>query len=223
MSKNKVTPLGDIPHVEKVIDLNGFLPLSGFSKKFMDDKYKSVKNFFKYFDDDEYQYFKIPTRDGLSFVINGPDTSHSVRNKDDDFYWFAVLSPEKFSDVPIVPERELVQADVPWARLAYSLQGKGKEFFEKLAFGSGFEEAQAVAVILTKESAIVVLNLRYSSWVRNSTGQLLLALEFSRGLVEYRRFYYIYSNLELGIKDKLFLKTVSPIAIEAAKAYFQAK
>jgi hypothetical protein len=57
-----------------------------------------------------------------------------------------------------------------------------------------YDVAEPVMVFMTKNNVVVMISVRYSTVVRSGTGQMLLAMEFSRKLREYKTLYPLYST-----------------------------
>jgi hypothetical protein len=193
--------IGDLGKVEKIIDLRGFLPLSMTSNK------KALRHFFR--GGDNLQYYKFPIKN-LSIFYYGGD--------------FTEKDPSKsFSNVPIIPESNISGDDELWAKLAYSLTkgDKGEELYKKLVGSSGFVGAEPIAILFTDYSAFIVVNFRWSSFVKDGTGQSLFAFEISRKLKEFKHAYYLYDNSNISKNNAEVFKASLPFVIESINFAFQ--
>lgn len=177
---NTPKAIGDLGDVQKIVDLRGFLPLSMRSKKKSAFQKTSFFNNFT----DIFQYYK-----------------YDIRRL--DWLYYGLDSKKTFDRVQVVHEKDLNAEELKWAEVAYGLtEGEtGKKFYGALVGSTGFENAEPIAVLLTEKDAFVVVNFRWSSMDRKSTGQTLMAFEISRKVQQIKSTYCLYEN-SLFSKEK---------------------
>ena len=197
---NPLTPIGNIGELERIIDLRGFVPLSFYSKKKTAKENLLTKR-------DSNQWFKIPTRQGVQWIYYGfDDNTHTTQA------------------TPIVAEDALAGDDRTWALFAYEIAAKqGESLYKVLGDGKGFEGTEPISVLFTKLSAIVVVNLRYTDWDSEGTGQFLVALEFSRSLHNYKTFYLLYTDGHIRKSTRELFKATAPLVDKALGVIFPSK
>jgi hypothetical protein len=164
-----LSPLGDLGDIETIVDIRGFVPMSGPS---------AIKSAGW----DALHYHKLPTLDGVARLYYGDAGQASLA---------------KVARAKLLSEHNLKGETLHWTRLAYALtKTSSKELFASVGGDvDDLESAEPIVVIFTRGSVFVVLNFRYSDFARVGTGQILGAFEFSRPLKEYKTFYRIRSTI----------------------------
>jgi len=132
------------------------------------------------------------------------------------------LERETLANTHLISEADAKGESAPWCKLAYDLAKDAAPLFERMS-GSGFETAEPIDVLLTKESAFILLNFKYRNIVVDN-GQVLVAMEFARSSKNYKTLYKLYTT-EIVSKAAVdvFASTapiVGPILAKAAIAYF---
>jgi hypothetical protein len=201
--ESKINSIGDLGDIEKILDLRGFVPLSGVSKAKRQKQDSSILNFFT----DTFQWYKFPTSPTVSYLYYG--------NFDD-------ISKAKLKGTKIIAEDKLEDSDKQWAKFAYGLAHEsGKDLFTSVnGSASGFDSAEPVNILLTEKSAFLIMNFKYSSLDRKGTGQILCAYEFSRSLKEYKNFYELYSNTAFNRSVTKAFSASEPFIAKAVSIYF---
>jgi hypothetical protein len=176
----KITGIGNVGRLQTIIDLRSFIPLSSVSRQ-------RIQNcsLFELPFKDVHLWFQIPIKFGIRLIYYGEGEN---------------CSAGKLSETKVLREDELAGDDLKWAKFSYELaRSSGKELFKSAGGRLNCDAAEPVAVILTSQSAIVIMNFKFTNILRpNSTGQLLCGYEFSRTTREYKTFYSIYQNTLLG-------------------------
>ena len=195
----KITGIGNVGRLQTIIDLRSFLPLSCESRQ-------RVENCSLF--EDFHLWFQIPIKFGIRLIYYGEGEN---------------CSAGKLSETKVLREGELTGDDLKWANFSYELaRSSGKELFKSAGGRFGFDAAEPVAVILTSQSAIVIMNFKFINPLRsNSTGQLLCGYEFSRTTKEYKTFYSIYQNTLLGRAATDATVLSAPYIIKALSLYFK--
>lgn len=202
---NEICPIGDLGHIQYIIDLRGFVPIAGVSKA---KKEKQKSGLLNLVTTDVVTWYKIPTRWGIAILY--------YDNKDG---WDSLK--DTLSETRVLKENELSGENLKWAKFAYDLaKSSGKELFGASGGTWGFEAAEPVAVIFTAQSLIVLINFRYSDLDRDGTGQILSGFEFSRTLKEYKNFYQVYSTTMFRRSTKNALISSKPYITKALALYF---
>jgi hypothetical protein len=106
-----------------------------------------------------------------------------------------------------------------WCKFAYALAKDSKPLYQQIA-GSGFEAAEPTTVFLTHQSAFIILSFRYSGLENESTGQVLVALEFSRSLKGYKTFYQLYSTQDMNETNSDALAKTAPMVAKVLAQFF---
>lgn len=188
--------IGDVGNVEKILDLRGFLPLSLTSKKKSDYQDASIFNTFT----DIFQYYK-----------------YDIRRL--EWFYYGLDSKQTFVRVKVVSEKELDGEELQWAKVAYGLtEGEaGRKLYGSLVSSSGFENAEPIAVLFTEKDAFVIVNFRWSSFDRKSTGQTLMAFEISRKLHQLKSTYCLYENSAVSKEKRQAFVDSAPYVTSAIK------
>jgi hypothetical protein len=186
------TPIGDLGPIETVVDLRGFVPMSFASKSgisISNQLHGAASDYRKLLvNTDGLHWYKIPTKKALLMLYYGDLDSTNLAADTTDL-------EQRFSSTTFMKESE-AQGDVAaWCRLAYAAARDAEPIFKSIAGGSGSEGAEPVTLFFTDQSCFVLLSFRYSSLVMENQGQLLVAMEFSRSLKEYKTYYPLYSTL----------------------------
>jgi len=186
-SVGAITPIGDIGFLDKIIDLRGFIPFAFVSKA---ESKAGMQLKYLYTFRDNCRVFKIPTKLGVMMIYYGIDEDY-----------FRTLSTAKpLDDVKLLEENQLSGDDLKWANFAYALTKSSGENLFKAAGGGryGFDSAEPIAILLTAQSSIIIINFKYSFMERYGTGQILCGYEFSRTLKEYKTFYLLHTTIAIS-------------------------
>lgn len=196
----EIRPIGDFGNIEAVLDLRGFVPISGTSKAKYKEHYSgsfSEQIFTKWQFSDLHSWYKLPTKHGVGLVYYGSD----------DF---------KLSNTQFLRESQLAGENKQWAALAYDLtETSGKKLFEATGHSFGFDGAEPINILITAQSVFVVVNFRYTDPVRWGTGQVLTAFEFSRALKGYKTYYEVYTTALLPSSARKAFEKSLPIVTKA--------
>ncbi|HUI53781.1 MAG TPA: hypothetical protein VLY04_02340 [Bryobacteraceae bacterium] len=225
--EHKPTPIGDLGHLNVVADLRGFVPMSFYSLASMGlnesggaDK-ASISNAVQneisagLLPGDSLRWYKIPTKRALLMLYSG---DLSLRQIAEDS---SAQEASRFGNTRFLKESEVTGETAWWCRFAYKIAQGAASLFEKIA-GDGFENAEPTTVFLTDQSAFVMMNFRYRSLLRrNSTGQVIVALEFSRALKEYKTFYQVYSTTLVSRSSAEAFQATAPIVAKLLLEYLK--
>jgi hypothetical protein len=196
------TPIGDLGDVETVIDLRGFVPMPLASRS----KFWSTTLV------DNLAWFEIPLRKALLMLYYG-DIRLDQINSDT-----AAMENQRFASTRFTGEAVGRGEEAAWSKFAFDLAAQSGPMFQAIA-GSGFQSGEPVAVLLTRQSAFVLLSLKYSSPLV-SQGQVLVAVELSRTSHRLRTTYQLYSTLLANKSRADLAAAVAPYAARALIAYF---
>lgn len=180
------TPIGNLGRIDVVVDLRGFVPMSFYSHAVVKEGPKITLDPLPF---DALRWYKIPTRKALLMLYSG-DLKKNIASDTTS------LERAQFSNAAFLAESDVKNKELQsWCKIAYTMAKHSEPLYERIA-GSGFEEAEPTTVFLTDKSVFVILSFRYNSVLRRrSTGQVLVALEFSSSSREYRTFYQVYATL----------------------------
>ena len=175
--------IGDLGQIESVLDLRGFIPFSYMSnRRTKSVTFSDIVTFSR--NTDVYAWYKYPTIEGVAVIYYGSDDDVNV---------------ERVKRARITDEHGLLEEERYWVDLAYKLAiESGEDLFKAVGRRSGFESAEPIVVLLTRNSAILVINFRYSTIDRRGTGQVLAAFEFSRALRKAKTYYQVNTTMWLG-------------------------
>ena len=208
--------------IEKVIDHRGYMPISAFSKKQAQEKYvfdskeKVTGVHVSGALHDEYGYFRLPIVRGLVWFLEGLSADNRAK---------CIIFTNR---VKILKESQVNDDDSKWINLAQSLNQNGKAFFDALPgklpgkLSARFDESDAVATVFYSEAVLVIVNIRYSTLLRNGSGQILLGYEFSRRLPSYRKLHLIRSlgGIQVGGNEPILAESIIPIVqVVVSKAF----
>ncbi len=217
---HKPTPIGNLGGIETVIDLRGFVPMSFASenanslgasfKRTISDPRTLLENV------DTLRWYKIPTRKALLMLYFGDLKSTELGQDASKF-------ENRFENTQFLKESEAKGEMIAWCKLAYAAAKDSEPIFKTLAGKDGFEGAEAVTLLFTEQSCFVFLNLKYSNSIRKGTGQLLVAMEFSRYLKEYKTFYLTYTTMVVSKSTREGFAETAPYIIKALRAVFGAQ
>ena len=234
---NEITPIGDIGPVRQIIDLRGFFPFVSASKRHIEWKYKSEWTMLANASSDDFWWFKIPLKTGLSWVYYGPKEIDSVPEADWMSYkitgetrrWPPYRESHKFDDVPVTDLDHLSDEQRAWAQIAFGVSEGGEKLFSALGGATGwgkkfgYESCEPVAIIVTTSSVLVVTSIRYSFFARKGTGQIIVAYEFSRFNNQLLRFYDIRGTNGNVRGIKATFDTIRPIVETIVTIYLETK
>lgn len=195
-------PIGDLGRIETVIDLRRFVPMSLMANS----AYWRMSLF------DNLKWFEIPTKKALLMLYYGDLRVEDV-NADT-----TAMEARRFESTQFVGESVGDGENAQWARFAYDLAAKSGPIFQIIG-GSGFQSGEPIAVLLTQESAFLVLSLKYGS-VLVSEGQALVAVEVSRISHRYKTIYPLYSTLMLDKPRSDLAVAVAPYVAKALVGMF---
>jgi len=225
--EHKPTAVGDLGHLDVVVDLRGFVPMSFYSLASMGlnesggaDK-ASINNAIQneisagLIPADALRWYKIPTKRALLLLYSGDlALAHIAEDS-------SAQEASRFGGTRFLKESEATGEAAWWCRVAYKMAQGAAPLFEKIA-GDGFENAEPTTVFLTDQSAFVMLNFRYRSLLRrHSTGQVLVAMEFSRALKEYKTFYQVYSTTLVSKSSADAFQATAPIVAKILLEYLK--
>ena len=194
-------PIGDLGHIETVIDLRRFVPMSLMANS----AYWRMSLF------DNLKWFEIPTKKALLMLYFGDLRVEDI-NADT-----RAMEARRFDGTLFVGE-SVNGEDGQWSRFAYDMAAKSAPIFQAIG-GNGFQSGEPVAVLLTQGSAFVILSLKYGS-VLVSEGQALVAVEVSRISHRYRTIYPLYSTLVLDKPRSDLAVAVAPYVAKALVGMF---
>jgi hypothetical protein len=206
-------PIGNLGNVNAVVDLRGFVPMSFFSASAYADAQKNrfkLENFFP----DLLRWYKIPTKKALLLLYFGDLPSTKIADDTTN------LEQRHLGKTQFLQEPDAYGESASWCKVAYNVAKHSEALYQQIVGSEGFEAGEPTTVFFTDQSAFVILSLKYNSAIRrNSTGQVLVALEFSRSSRQYKTFYKLYSN-ELMSKttSEAFSKTAPIVAKVLAEA-----
>ena len=199
------TPIGDLGNIQTIINLRGFIPISAVSKKKTSYINSNIFKSIITLNLDVFKWYKFPIARTISLLYYG---------KDD----WANLS--KLSKIKFLKEDKLCRKNAQWANFAYKLtKNNGKILFKSVGGWLGFDGAEPIAIILTEQNAIIIINFKYADIERNGTGQILCGFEFSRRFKKYKTFYDLYSTTIYKRSTKKSYEATKPLIIEAIKLY----
>jgi hypothetical protein len=196
-------PIGDVGAIEVVADLRGFIPMSFVSAE---------ASGFLSLTLDPFRWYKVPVKKALLMLYYGKLKSSQLATdipKDVNQY---------VENVRVLDEYHCSKekADIRlWCRAAYDAEKDSKALLQKLS--GGYDSAEPVLVFTTKDSSFIVLSLRYSDLLRSKgTGQVLVAIEFSRTHRQYKTFYTLYSTTILSPSVREFVAEYGPAMAKIA-------
>lgn len=207
--------------IERIIDTRGFMPLEGSSIKHNNAKYpgwengKPIINYSKTFDDD-CKYFKYPTAKGLVLCL----FQISLDSAQQDFE----SKLHKLGEIPTLRESQITDGDVPWLKLGHNLNQVGPQIFDSIPskpLTARFNESDLVATVFFKESVVFIINIRFSTWARNGSGQVLLGFEFSRRVGELKKCHSIRLTEISSGNSAVIHDAILPAATEALKVFLK--
>ena len=200
--------VGDIGRIEKIIDLRGFFPISASQWDWPGRRdYKG----------DAFKVFHVPLRNGIQFFYYGDPENASGTKKTN----ISILkqNQSRLDDIPLEQEDALSPESKKWASIAYAMtKNAGEKLFRAADGGSGYQSAEPVAILLTRTSSVIFISFGYSSRSRIGTGQLVMAYEFSRALLELKKPYHLYDTFAFDASTKNLFENALPIIGEAVKA-----
>jgi len=195
----KPNPITDKMDLETIVDLKGYIPIAGVSKKKKKYQDESITNFFT----DTFQYYKFPTKESIAYLYYAADAESDK----------AIYNVEYFT------EDKLEGEYLKWAKFAYSLtKNSGTQLYNSLTGSSSCDSVEPIVLLFTKTNVIIFINFKYSGIDRKGTGQILCAYEFSRKLIEYKTFYEICSTEIIGKNLKDAFNDSLPIIEASLKA-----
>lgn len=169
------TPIGNLGHIETVVDLRGFVPMS----------LSSVSGFWTPTLTD-FRWFKIPTKAAVSLLYYGtlklPQLGSVPLHEDPD------LRTTRFSD-----ESQVTGNEKQWCLVAYATAKSDKPLFQ--SFTGKYDGTEPILVLFTRQSVFIIISVKYSTLNNPGVGQTLLALEFSRAFRKYKQLYPLYTTM----------------------------
>jgi hypothetical protein len=207
--QQKPTPIGNLGHLDTVLDLRGFVPMSFFSATAAADANKAgfrLDNFFP----DLLRWYKVPTKKALLMLYFGEITSAQLADDTSS------LEKRTFSQTRFLGESDVQGEFALWNKVAFNIAKESDALYQRIVGGSGFEAGEPTTIFFTNSSAFVILSLKFNSVIRrNSTGQVLIAMEFSRSSKAYRTFYKLYSNELMSKTTSEAFKKTAPVVANA--------
>jgi hypothetical protein len=207
--QKRPTPIGSLGDLDTVVDLRGFVPMSFYSAAADADAKKNrfrLDNFFP----DLLRWYKVPTAKALLMLYFGDLASTNIA---DDT---TKLENRRFGHIRFLRESDAQNESASWCKVAFELAKDSGALYQTIVGGDGFEAGEPTTVFLTDQSAFVMLSLKYNSPIRRkSTGQVLVALEFSRSSRGYRTFYKLYSTELAGKTTSAAFTATAPIVAKA--------
>ena len=199
---HKPTPIGDLGHIETVVDLRGFVPLSHTSAELMWTAVRPMR------------WYKIPTKKALLLLYTG---QLSIDHIADDTRG---LEERSWGRTRFLVESEARGEAAQWCTLAYDLVEKDAQRIFAQLVGGGFDSAEPTTVFLTQQSAFVLVNFKYDQLNLGDRGQVLLALEFSRSLRRYKTAYCLHSTAIVSKSTSEIVAATAPYIGKVVAAYF---
>jgi hypothetical protein len=211
--------------IEKIIDHRGYLPIAAASQeetktKYVQDSAGKITSFhWGNATDDDYRYFKCRLDWGLVLCLEKLSTNHEAEE-------LVAKAKELTNSVKIFKESQVEEHDLKWVSIAQSVNRSGKALFDALPgkpFTARFDESDVIATVFYEESVLIILNIRYSTWARNGSGQLLLGFEFSRRVPEYRKLYPIklLGGVDVGGSSPIVSEALKPILVDLLGQVFK--
>jgi len=189
-----ISPIGDLGEIETIVDLRGFVPISGPS---------SIKSAGW----DALHYHKIPTLDGIARIYYGNA---------------GTAAKTKLAKVKLLTEENVAGEPLKWAKFSYALaKTSGTDLFVSAGGDkTDLESAEPIAILFTHRSVFAIINFRYSDFARVGTGQILCAFEFSRKLKEYKTLYRLHSTILFNKSARDAFSISLPIVAKVLAAQF---
>jgi hypothetical protein len=203
------SPIGNLGNLDVVVDLRGFVPMSFWSATAAKATFAGHSDNFK---GDVLRWYKIPTKKALLMLYFGDLTSTHIA---DD----TTKLESRFAKTRFLKESDASGETASWCKLAYEVAKDSEPIFQRIA-GDGFLAAEPTTVFFTDQSVFVVLSFKYTALLRNNTGQVLTALEFSRSSRQYRTFYEVYSTAIVSKTTGNEFKETAPTIAKALAAVF---
>jgi hypothetical protein len=202
---HKPTAIGNLGSIDTVVDLRGFVPMLLPS-----DPGPILRSINKYL----LHWYRVPTVSALEMFYFGTlDLQQVIDGTTPSARWSA--------QTRFLKESEARGENATWVGLSYDLVKDSPRLYEQVVGGSGFKEAEPTTIFLSKESAFVVLDFKYSSIDRfGGDGQMLVALEFSRSTHRYKALYELYSTAEFNKGTREMFAQSAPYIAKALAAAF---
>jgi hypothetical protein len=210
--------IGNVGKLETVVDLRGFVPVSGNTLGYGDNLQMALAYGTNYL-------FKVPTKQGIGVIFYGADMPY----RNEGYLWSNNLASVNWTSMPdmkFISEKEVQGEYKQWADLAYNISGEGVSLFQSLDGGDGYKSAEPVAVVFTSDSAFVLITFRYTH-VRPFApgspfeGQYIVALEFSRHLKKYRAPYDVYDTFLVNRELRKALESSGPLILKVLSLTFK--
>ena len=195
--------IGNLGRIQTMVDLRGFVPME------LPVRPPNVLA------DTPLRWFKIPTSKALLLLYSGSVRLGDIANDT------TAVERATFGTTRFVKESQVTGESALWCKLAYETARESEPLFERIA-GSGFKAAEPTTVLLTEDSAFIILSFKYASILRITAntpeGQMLIALEFSRSLKTYKTLYNLYSTTPFDKPTTKAFMDTAPIVAKALNA-----
>jgi hypothetical protein len=192
--------IGDLGHLDFVVDMRGFVPFSHASR--------TITN--PYIG----RWYKIPTKKALLVFYTGALSLDQIAENTTD------AENKAWAGTRFLTERDVHGEPEQWCKVAYDLAGNdAKQLFDKLV-GGDFISAEPTTLLFTEQSVFVLLNFKYELAARGDGGQVLMALEFSRASRRYKTVYTLYSTTLFNKGTESLLAASAPYVMRIVVAAF---
>lgn len=201
-----VETIGDLGEIESIIDLRGFIPVKLLSKE-----------------SDELEWYKVPIKEFVSaFYYDDKVTWLSqFEEEKEQGVWSELWAKSKsytnkisneYLNIPTpTPESDLSHNKEKWVDFAYALSERGKELYDSVGGGYGYDDTQPIMILETEYSGLVFMSFRYKGPIEN--GQYLVAFELSK-TGEYKTFYRLYDTFVFSVNTSEAFEDSAPIIAE---------
>ena len=202
-----VETIGNLGEIKSIIDLRGFVPV----------RLLSVEN-------DDLEWYKVPIEEFINAIYFKNEVSWlSKLNKDEDKgflkKWGDKISnsvakaKNKYLNIPDpIKENNIDKEEEQiWVKYAYDLSQKGKELYESIGAGYGYDNAEAIMILETENSGLVFINFKYQGPI--TEGQYLVAFELSKN-GNYKTFYRVYDTAVTSVNTDMAFKNSTPIILD---------
>ena len=219
MSLSAPTPIGDLGPIEVVVDLRGFVPLSLLSKHLMGMDLKTISEGLRKpiseggIVPDDHRWYKIPTKTALLLIYYGALKSTDLKDK-----LTAEMDERYFKKTRIITESEAKGEMALWCKLAYDIAKESDPLIKKMV--GEYDVVEPILLWFTKNDVFVVLSTRYTTLFRHGTGQVMIAMNFSRTFKTYKTVYPLYSTMMMTESLRKDLIEAAPYAAKIAAQIF---
>lgn len=207
IGRHEPTPIGNLGMIETVIDLRGFVPMAFTSKRNVRSSL-SLSSVVK--SSPSLGWYKIPTRTALRLLYYGDLKSTQIAEDAPD-------QSGDFKSTHFLDEANLTRDQALWCKLAYTTARNSDALFRRLA--GNYKSSEPILVVFTKRSTFIFISLGYTSML-TSNGQVLVSLEFSRSLKEYKTLYPVYTTMLISESAEQAFLDSAPYVAKLISAVF---